>query len=101
MQRLTLAPSAKNLARFAQVRRQELEGLCNGAECVVLPERAYAALGRLGVLRAMMAGIKNFVARDIQAESRDQLKTTFRHVRELTKILGNKLLASLLGRRDL
>jgi hypothetical protein len=91
MERLTLIPSAENLARFAQVRRQELEGfiegLFNGADRVDLPERAHEALGHLGELRAMMAGIEDLVARDIQAESRTQLETTFKHVGELTKIM--------------
>jgi hypothetical protein len=89
--RLALAPSAQNLARFAQVRRQELEGfvegLFNGEDRVDLPETAPRALGHLGELRAMMAGIEDLVARDIQAESRTQLETTFRHVSELTKIM--------------
>lgn len=89
--RLSLEPSAKNLAAFAQVRRQELEGfvegLFNGQDRVDLPERAHQALGRLGELRAMMAGIEELVARDIKAESRSQLETTFKHVQELTRIM--------------
>jgi len=91
LQRLALEPSAQNLARLAQVRRQELEGfvegLFNGQDRVDLPERAHRALGHLGELRAMMAGIEDLVARDIQAENRTQLETTFRHVSELTKIM--------------
>lgn len=91
LMRLNLEPSAKNLARFAQVRRQELEGfvegLFNGEDRVDLPARAHKALGHLGELRAMMAGIEDLVGRDIQAESRTQLETTFKHVSELTKIM--------------
>lgn len=89
--RLNLEPSAENLAKFAQVRRQELEGfvegLFNGQDRLDLPERAHRALGHLGELRAMMAGIEDLVARDIQAESRTQLETTFKQVSELTKIM--------------
>lgn len=91
LQRLALEPSAQNLARLSQVRRQELEGfvegLFNGQDRVDLPERAHRALGHLGELRAMMAGIEDLVPRDIQAENRTQLETTFRHVSELTKIM--------------
>lgn len=91
LMRLALEPTAQNLARYAQVRRQELEGfvegLFNGQDRVDLPERAHKALGHLGELRAMMAGIEDLGGRDIQAESRTQLETTFKHVSELTKIM--------------
>ena len=88
---LNLEPTAENLGKFAQVRRQELEGfiegIFSGEDHADLPERAHQALGHLGELRAMMAGIEDLVAGDIEAESRGQLETTFRHVRELTRIM--------------
>ncbi|MBS3962804.1 MAG: hypothetical protein KGZ61_13365 [Sandarakinorhabdus sp.] len=93
--RLNLEPSAKNLAQFAEVRRQELEGfvegLFNGQDRVDLPERAHKALKHLGELRATMAGIEDLVARDIQAESRTRLETTFKHASELTKIMETEI----------
>ncbi len=99
--RLNLEPTAENLARFAQVRRQELEGfiegLFNGQVRIDLPERAHRALGHLGELRAMMAGIEDLVARDIQAESRTELETTFKHVRELTRILEAEIHEAVLS----
>ena len=89
--RLSLEPSTTNLAAFAQVRRQELEGfvegLFNGQDRADLPERAHQALGSLGELRAMMAGVEELVARDNKAESRSQLETTFKHVQQLTPIM--------------
>ena len=99
--RLNLEPSAKNLGLFAQVRRQELEGfvegLCNRQDQVDLPERAHQALQHLGELRAMMAGIEDLVARDIEAESRTELETTFKHVRELTKIIEGEIHAAVIS----
>ncbi|WP_031342807.1 hypothetical protein [Novosphingobium lindaniclasticum] len=99
--RLELDPSAENLARYARVRRQELEGfvegLFGGHEALELPERAHMSLGHLGELRAMMGGIEDLVARDIQAESRTQLETTFRHVRELTKIMETEIHEAVLS----
>jgi len=93
--RLNLEPTPKNLGVFAQVRRQELEGfvegLFNGLDRADLPERAHQALGHLGELRAMMAGIEDLVARDIKAESRSQLETTFKHVQELTRIMETEI----------
>ncbi len=99
--RLNLEPSAENLARFAQVRRQELEGFVEGLfgdqDHIDLPERAHQALGHLGELRAMMAGIEDLVARDVQAESRTELETTFKHVRELTRIMETEIHEAVLS----
>jgi hypothetical protein len=90
LQRLALEPSAQNLARIAQVRRQELdgfvEGLFNGQDRVNLPERAHRALGCLGEHRATMVGIEDLVVRGIEVESSTQLETTFKLVSKLTKI---------------
>ena len=65
---------------YALIRQQELEGfiegLFNGEDHIDLPERAHQALGHLGELRAMMAGICDLVARDIEAESKTSLETT-------------------------
>lgn len=99
--RLNLEPSAENLARFAQVRRQELEGFVEGLfgdqDHIDLPERAHQALGHLGELRAMMAGIEDLVAHDVQAESRTELETTFKHVRELTRIMETEIHEAVLS----
>jgi hypothetical protein len=88
---LKLDPSAHNLGLFAMIRRQELEGfvegIFNGQDRADLPESAHQALGYLGELRAMMAGIEDFVARDTERESRTSLETTFKHVQELTRIM--------------
>ena len=60
------------------MRREELdgfiEGIFSGEDRADLPERAHRALGHLGELRAMMAGIEDLVARDIAAESRGSWK---------------------------
>ena len=99
--RLKLDPSAENLARFAQVRRKELDGFVEGLfgdrDRIDLPERAHQALGHLSELRAMMAGIEDLVARDVQAESRTQLETTFKHVRELTRIMETEIHEAVLS----
>jgi len=99
--RLNLDPTPKNLSYFAQVRRQELEGfiegLFNGQDSIDLPERAHRALGHLGELRAMMAGIEDLVARDIEAESRTNLEVTFKHVGELTRIMETEIHEAVLS----
>jgi hypothetical protein len=99
--RLKLEPSAKNLGIFARVRKEELEGfvegLFNGQDRADLPERAHQALGHLGELRAMMAGIEDLVARDIDAENRTDLETTFKHVQELTRIMEVEIDAAVIS----
>ena len=99
--RLNLDPSAVNLARFAQVRRQELDGFIEGLfgdqDSRDLPERAHRALGHLGELRAMMAGIEDLVARDIEADNRTELETTFKHMRELTRIMETEIHEAVLS----
>lgn len=101
LMRLNLDPTPKNFAYFAQVRRQELEGfiegLFNGQDKIDLPERAHQALGHLGELRAMMIGIEELVARDIEAESRTDLEATFKHVRELTRIMEKEIHEAVLS----
>lgn len=84
-------PTPRNLATLATTRRQELdgfiEGLFNGEDQMDLPERAHVAVGHLSEMRAMMAGIEELVAGDPKAESRTELEATFKHLRELTRIM--------------
>lgn len=89
--RMITEPTPQNLAALATTRRQELdgfiEGLFNGEDQMDLPERAHVAVGHLSELRAMMAGIEDLVARDPKSESRTELEATFKHLRELTRIM--------------
>ena len=89
--RLIAEPTPQNLATLATTRRQELdgfiEGLFNGEDQTDLPERAHVAVGHLSELRAMMAGIEELVAGDPKSESRTELEATFKHLRELTRIM--------------
>ena len=89
--RLIAEPTPQNLATLATTRRQELdgfiEGLFNGEDRIDLPERAHVAVGNLSEMRAMMAGIEELVASDAKSESRTELEATFKHLRELTRIM--------------
>lgn len=89
--RLITEPTPQNLATLARTRRQELdgfiEGLFNGEDQMDLPERAHVAVGHLSEMRAMMAGIEQLVAGDPKSESRTELEATFKHLRELTRIM--------------
>ena len=99
--RLSTEPTAAELGRYGLVRLQELdgfiEGLFNGKDAIDLPERAHTAVGHLSELRAMMAGICELVSRDADADCRTQLDTTFRHLRELTRIMETEIHEAVLS----
>ncbi len=93
--------TALNLGLYGRIRLEELdgfiEGLFNGKDAIDLPERAHEAVGHLAELRAMMAGICDLVARDPDADDRTQLDTTFKHLRELTRIMETEIHEAVLS----
>ena len=99
--RMPMEPTAVNLGQLGLVRLQELdgfvEGLFNGEEAIELPERAHQAIGHITELRAMMAGICELVSRDPGADDRAQLDTTFKHLRELTRIMETEINEAVLS----
>lgn len=99
--RPTVKSTASDLGHYALIRQQELEGfiegLFNDEDQLDLPERAHEALGHLGEMRAMMAGICDLVARDAEVESWTTLETTFKHVRELTRIMETEIHEAVLS----
>jgi hypothetical protein len=99
--RLPMDPNVANLAQYGFVRLQELdgfiEGLFNGEEAIDLPDRARQALGSLSEVRAMMSGICDLVSRDPGADDPTQLDATFKHLRELTRIIESEIHAAVLS----
>ena len=99
--RVPMEPTAANLGQYGLIRLQELdgfiEGLFNGEEAIDLPERAHQAVEHLSELRAMMAGICELVSRDPNADDRTQLGTTFKHLRELTRIMETEIHEAVLS----
>jgi hypothetical protein len=99
--RVPMEPTAANLGHYGLVRLEELdgfiEGLFNGEEAIDLPERAHHAVGHLSELRAMMAGICELVSRRPYADDRTQLETTFKHLRELTRIIETEIHEAVLS----
>jgi hypothetical protein len=92
--RLTRTPmdeTAANLGLYGRIRLEELDGFIDGlfgdSDSVELPERAHEAIAHLTQLRAMMEGLCDLVARNPGADKRAQLETTFKHLRELTRIM--------------
>lgn len=98
--KVSLDPSVANLARLALVRRQELdgfvEGLFDGAEAIDLPERANAAMGALAEMRTIMGGAHDLATRTAEPADPAQIQATFRHLRELTRIMEREIHAVVL-----
>jgi hypothetical protein len=98
--KVPLEPSVENLARLTLVRRQELdgfvEGLFDGAEAIDLPEKANASLGVLAEMRAIMGGAHDLATRTVESSDPAQIRETFRHLRELTKIIEREIHAVVL-----
>lgn len=94
-------PTAVDLGQYGLVRLQELdgfiEGLFNGEDDIDLPERAHEAVDRLAEMRAMMAGICELVSRAPDADDAARLDTTFRHLRELTRIMETEIHEAVLS----
>lgn len=99
--RVPLEPTAASIGHFGLVRLAELdgfiEGLFNGEEAIDLPERAHKAVGYLGELRAMMAGICDLASRAPDADDRAQLETIFKHLRKLTRIMETEINEAVLS----
>lgn len=100
LRRVVMEPTSANLSRYAQIRRQELDGfidgLFNGEDAIDLPGQAHEAIGHLAELRAMMAGICDLVEREPSADEA-QLDTTFKRLRELTRIMETEIHATVLS----
>ena len=93
-------PFVESLARLALVRRQELdgfvEGLFDGADEIDLPEKANASLGVLAEMSAIMGGAHEFATRTVEPADPAQVQETFRHLRELTRIMEREINAVVL-----
>lgn len=101
LSRVPTEPTAVNLGQYGLVRLQELdgfvEGLFNGADAIDLPKRAHEAVDHLAELRAMMMGVCELVSRNPHTDDRTQIDTTFRHLRELTRIMETEIHEAVLS----
>jgi hypothetical protein len=77
------------LTALALMRRQELDGFIEGLfgreEAVDLPERARRGLDKLGEMRALFAAVLDVAADKTKTATDQDMETTLRHMREMTK----------------
>jgi hypothetical protein len=91
--RIATSPaSLEFLNRFAQVRREELEGfgdgLFAGQDEIDLPESAHKAIGILGEMRAIFAATEQLAAQPASVES---ITETIRHFQQMTRIAETEI----------
>ena len=93
--KVPIEPPVTNLARLALVRRQELdgfvEGLFDGADKIDLPAKANASLAVLAEMRAIMGGAHDLATRTAEPADPARIQETFRHLRELTRIMEREI----------
>ena len=102
--RLTRLPTdatAPNLRHYGKVRMEEFDGFVDGLFAgeveIPLPARAHGAVGSLGEIRAMMAGIVDLVDHGPMAGEDTELATTFRGLRDLTLIMEGEIHEAVLS----
>lgn len=61
-----------------------------------LPEKANASLGVLAEMRAIMGGAHDLATRSVEPADSAQIRETFRHLRELTRIIEREIHAVVL-----
>ena len=91
--RIATSPaSLEFLNRFAQVRREELEGFVDGLfagqDEIDLPESAHNAIGILGEMRAIFAATEQLAA---QPASVENITETIRHFQQMTRIAETEI----------
>lgn len=92
---VNLEPSLNSLGTLARIRREEIDGFVEGLfgedDEISLPERAHNAIDSLSELRAMMGGIEDLVAHGLPPGDAGQLGTTFKHLRDVKRIMETEM----------
>ena len=101
LMRIEVPPTTEGLAMIALTRREEIDGFVDGLfgpeERVDLPERGYRALGELGEMRAMLAGVYELAKRPEQKTGGDDAAGLIAGINKLTKIAEHELHEAVLS----
>lgn len=97
-----IGATAADLVSLCRMRKEEIEGFADGLfgaeEETALPERAHEGVGQLGKIDALLRSVLDLLAREPgQVASESDLATTFRNVRELTRIAEREMHAVVLS----
>jgi hypothetical protein len=101
LMRIDSAPTREGIAALALMRRQEIDGFIDGLfgqnDTVDLPERAHRSLDTLGELRALFAAALEVITDEIKVATDEDMETTLRHMRDMTKDAEHEMHAILLS----
>ena len=99
--RLEVPGTREGMAKFARLRREELEGFVDGLfgnkESLDLPERAHKALGALGEIRGMLEASQVLAEDPTKPAEPGEIAVTLRHFRELTRIAEHEMHEAVLS----
>ena len=109
LMRIQTEATREGLASLALTRQQEIDGFIEGlfgaAESVDLPERAHRGLVDLSQMRAGFVAVFDLASDQTKPASVKDIETTFRNMREMTKIAEHEMHAVVLSctkaRRDM
>jgi hypothetical protein len=99
--RIVVPQTVDGLAKIAVTRREEIDGFVDGIfgpeEGIDLPERGYHALGELGEIRAMLAGLCELAHRRDNGVSGEDVTELLANIHQLTKITEHELHEAVLS----
>jgi len=101
LMRITVPLTTEGLATLALMRQEEIDGFVDGLfgpeERIDLPERGYHALGELGEMRAMLAGVCELLGTPAQDSGDDDATRLIGGIDKLTKIAEHELHETVLS----
>ncbi len=101
LMRPDVVATREGLATVAMIRCQELDGFVEGLfgdeETIGLPERAHRGLGTLSEMRALMAAVLHMARDETKAATSQDMQTSLRNMREMTKIAEHEMHAMVLS----
>ena len=99
--RLEVPATREGIAKFARLRREELEGFVDGLfgdkESLDLPERAHKALGALAEIRGMLEASQVLAEDPTKPAEPGEIAVTLRRFRELTRIAEHEMHEAVLS----
>jgi acyl-CoA synthetase (NDP forming) len=99
--RLEVPATREGMAKFARLRREELEGFVDGLfgdkESLDLPERAHKALGALAEIRGMLEASQVLAEDPTKPAEPGEITVTLSHFRELTRIAEHEMHEAVLS----
>jgi hypothetical protein len=99
--RMDVPRTREGLATLTLMRREEVDGFVDGLfgtqERIEVPERAHRALGELGEIRAMLAGVCELASDPSKMSAEDDVSGLLHNISKLTKITEHEIHEAVLS----